>query len=118
MGAPVCHVSKDQVIVQPSPKQQPAIPHANDLASALAAIAALKKIVEGWTLPHPDNNEGGISGFKTNPSKQSRWTQANRTVERVKIFNPSDSSQFVEIDRINSLTMVDKVTGETWVWNR
>jgi hypothetical protein len=119
MAAPVCHVSKDQVISQPAPKTQPSIPLATDLASALAAIGALKKIVENLTQPQPQNNTGG-NGFKTtnNPPPNGTWQQQSRTTEKVKITNPSDPSQFVEIERINALTMVDTTTGNTWKWNR
>ncbi len=115
MAAPVCHVSKDQVISQPDPKQMPSIPHATDLASALLAIAALKKIVEHIVLPPKNNGHGTVL---PPPAKIGRWTQFNRVTERVKVTNPDDPSQFVEIDRIKTLTMVDNVTGEKWVWNR
>src|SRR5665647_1321109 len=112
MAAPVCHVSNDQVITQPSPKQ-PAIPNATDLPSALVAIAALKKIVEELTQPPPQNNSGGVTS-----SKPARWEQLKRTTETVKVTNPTDPSQFVEIERIKNLTMKDTKTGEQWDWNR
>lgn len=115
MVAPVCHVSKDQVITQPAPKNLPAIPHATDLTSALAAIAALKIIVERITQPPIDN--GGTT-LKSTPAKQPRWVQDTRTTEKVKIVNPTDPSQFVEIERIKKLTMKDGITGDTWSWSR
>jgi hypothetical protein len=115
MVAPVCHVSKDQVIVQPAPKALPSIPNATDLPSALAAIAALKKTIELITQPININNSTNVSA---QPAKPQRWSQASRTTERVKITNPADQSQFVEIERIKALTMKDQITGETWVWKR
>ena len=115
MVAPVCHDSRDQVITQPAPKKLPAIPAATDLASALAAIAALKTIVEGLTQPVIINNFGGGGGGASAPQ---RWSQDKRVTETVKVTNPADPSQFVEIQRIKSLTMKDGRTGETWVWNR
>jgi hypothetical protein len=117
MVAPVCHDSRDQVITQPAPKKLPAIPVATDLASALAAIAALTTIVRSLTQPPVQNNYGGVGGGGE-PSKPQRWTQDKRVTETVKITNPDDPSQFVEIQRIKSLTMKDGQTGETWVWNR
>jgi hypothetical protein len=118
MGAPVCHDSRDQVIIQPPPKQHPAIPVATDLKSALAAISVLKQIVENLTQPHIDNGGGGQTINTTPPVKQPRWTQATRTTEKVKITNPDDPSQYVEIERIKSLSMKDGITGDSWQWNR
>jgi hypothetical protein len=46
MAAPVCPISKDQVINQPTTNNIPTIPLAYDLASALAAINAMRQAIQ------------------------------------------------------------------------
>jgi len=116
MVAPVCHDSQDQKINQPAPKLTPAIPHAIDLPSALAAIQALTTTINYLMNPIIINNSGGSNM----PAKPTRWSESpgTRVIEKVKITNPNDPTQFVEIERIKSLTMQDGKTGENWVWHR
>jgi hypothetical protein len=110
MGAPVCHDSRDQVISQPAPNKLPAIPIATDLPSAIRAIAALKTIVEQITRP-TTTRPTPLPGIGT-------YKQFSQVTEKVKVTNPNDPSQFVEIERIKSLVMKDIKTGEAWTWNR
>lgn len=114
--APVCHIPGTNTIQQPPPNPIPAIPVATDLASALAAINIIRQI-----LAQPKKNNGTFAQnaqTKQSTSNKGRWSEAKRTTERVRIENPTDPSQFVEIDRINNLTMQDAQTGDQWTWNR
>jgi hypothetical protein len=118
----------------------PAVPKAQDLPSALQAIQALTQIVMILSgQPPPQNNVAaqqrvvqgtpvlrfflpGPSGSAGPPgvggSRRSNWVEAFRTTATVRVENPDDSSQFVEIERINQLVMRDTVTGSTWEFNR
>jgi len=123
-NAPVCHASTDQVIEQPPPVQFPSVPRAVDLQSALAAINALTRIVMMLAGQQPapwmQGPQGvrGAAGKNAPPGKKPRWAEVNRVMKKVKIENPSDSAQFVEIERIERLVMRDSVTGQTWDWKR
>ncbi len=67
-----------------------------------------------------NNNFQRISpNFNTNiQSGGGNWIEFKRVTATVRVSNPQDSSQFVDIEQINQLVMVDRVTGATWVWNR
>jgi hypothetical protein len=140
--APVCHVSTNQdVTATPTGRNLPNIPRATDLASALAAIEAIRKILMGLTgqvsvRPPPSAPlPGSGAGFSFNspaganirfsPEKKSnsdpkdngRWLETERVTELKKIKNPDDPDQFIKVRRINKLVMRDSLTGEQWVFN-
>jgi hypothetical protein len=96
----------------------PAIPQATDLASALLAISALTAVVNQITNNGPGSSGGGSAGGSSKPPGIGTYKQFTRTTEKVKVTNPNDPSQFVEIERIKSLVMKDIKTGEAWTWNR
>jgi hypothetical protein len=100
--APVCPISRPEV-----PPQQPGIKLpvptlAYDFPSALAAINAIVTIY---------NAEQQQQKF-TNV----RWVERERVSQNVRIFNPSDRSQYVDVVRITKLVMEDVLTGELWWW--
>lgn len=118
-GAPVCTVPTQAPTTQPLPTAMPAIPAPTpSIAGLMASVTALKRAVETLS-----GQKGGLSGFTTNPSSKKsnqdgRWKEVDRVKETVRVFNPNDSSQFVDVLRINKLVFQDTVTGETWIWNR
>ena len=118
--APVCEIQPVISTAQPAPPKVPSIPPATDLASALNAINALAAAMRYVLshLPPPNPNPQGSGGGNTQAPALGRWNQVNRSTAQVKVTNPQDPSQYVIIDRINSLTMRDSKTGETWVWSR
>lgn len=98
---PVCNVQgvvklPDQALA----KFQP-IPKATDLPSALKAIQAITN--NFYTLARAGN-------FIENRSL--------RTYQTVRVFNPEDTSQWVDVLQITGLTFVDPVTGRTLVWRQ
>jgi hypothetical protein len=126
MGAPVCHVPGTEEIGQPDPKTLPNIPIATDLSSALTALNAMRQ----WMYSMRGGNGSGdggtgsgrggrVGGKKEDPQKKiGRWNEISRTKEKKKIFNPEDKEQWVEVERINSLTFQDSLTKEQWIWKR
>lgn len=119
---PICHLPGDTPDPNTQPALLPPIPIATNLASALMAINAMRTIIHQIT-GQTQSRPSGSTGFKfknddAKKNKQGRWQEANRVSETVKIKNPDDENQFVEVKRINELTMRDSQTGETWVWKR
>lgn len=105
----------------------PTIPQAVDLPSAIAAVNALRlgfMLMSGQLKPQATSvtpghgSQGGYKFKEDGNKKKSRWSEQSRVSETVKIKNPDDENQFVEVKRINKLTMKDGQTGEQWVWNR
>ena len=117
VDAPICHIPVNQNIEQPSAPQFPAVPLATDAVSTMAAVNALRQIVQRLTGQHQGNNTNGTirPGQK---SKIGRWNEVSRSTSKKRIKNPEDAEQYVDVERINSLTLKDSVTGELWVWRR
>ena len=44
--------------------------------------------------------------------------EIDRTVKKVRIFNPDDKTQYVDVNQITALTLKDPVTGMTWKWSQ
>lgn len=116
--APICHIPPENPVVpQPGVRALPSIPVATDLSSALRAINALRQTINILT-----QQQGGANNFslKRDPDKKPQWSEQARVVEKEKIYQNNDptTGNFVEVERINSLTMADKITGQTWRWDR
>ncbi len=142
--APVCHISTgSQPINQPRATLLPSVPAAVDLPSALAAINALKLLIQmmsgqqgtsgarGNTVPLGGGGvvgragSAGSQGQKGKDAKDptgGRFVEdrAQRVTQKKRIFQDNDktSDNWVDISQINKVVWVDKVTGETIVWVR
>lgn len=119
MSAPVCHVPPENArIPQPGVRNLPSIPIATDMHSLYAAVNAMRQTIQIIT----DQQQTQINNFsrKPDPEKKTQWIEQARVVEKEKIYQNNDPStgNFVEVERINSLTMADKNTGQTWRWDR
>ena len=97
--APVCPIVRSQPIPGQPPTKRSAIPPATDLPSALRAINQLINI----------NNY-------LDPLQVPQWVEQSRTTQTVRIYNPNDKEQWVDVERINSLTFADDNTGGLWQW--
>ncbi len=116
MSAPVCHIPPTQPSRQPSPQELPSIPVAQaNVQSLTASVNAMRQVINYITGRQGPQGPQGTSG---SPSKPARWTEASRSTGTVRIYNPDDKTQFVDVEQINQLTMKDGVTGESWSWNR
>lgn len=117
---PVCHIPPATITTpQPAPVNLPAIPPAGpSLESLVHTVNAMRQVIiflSGQRGPQ------GAQGAKGDPAKKNppvRWNESSRVVETVRIFDPNDHEVFVDVERINNLTMKDGVTGETWTWDR
>lgn len=117
--APICHIPPaNPVVPQPGVVTLPAIPVATNLTSALMAINGIRQTLQIITQQIQRDN-----GFNRKPDpngKKSQWVEKNRTTSTVKIYQNNDPStgNFVEVEQIDTLTMADKNTGQTWDWKR
>ncbi len=125
--APVCHIPAASNIPQPTPSALPAIPpvQAGDWQSVIDAINALAlgyQLLSGQVPPPGDPGQPGQPGSPGRAGKDAktggRFIELSRGTKQVRITNPDDDSQFVDVEIINRLVMKDTVTGEQWVWQR
>jgi hypothetical protein len=98
---PVCNVKG--VVKFPDQKLNPfqAIPKATDLPSAIKAIQAIT------------NNFNTLAKFGNYVEYQPA-----RTFEIVRVFNPTNTAQWVDVAQITGLLFVDPVSGRTITWRQ
>ena len=93
--APVCPISRSEPVPgQPGPTI-PGIPKATDLPSLLIAFNQLVQVINMLT---------------------PNFTEVSRNVQTVRVYNPNDKSQWVDVERITHLEMGNPI-GQTWTWN-
>lgn len=124
MTAPVCHIPGTQTdptspnaTVQTIPLAQP------NVQSLVNTVNALRNLVMQLANQQPKSNnpfapiQTNLSG--TNGGKKPTWKEQSRVTEKVRVYQNNDKSSpnWVEVEQINSLTMVDN-TGQTWRWDR
>jgi len=103
--APFCNVKGVTIPGTPQlPSLQP-IPKATDLPSALRAIQAMT------------NNFNTLYNTFVKTGNFVELRQF-RTTEIVRIYNPQDASQFVDVQQITGLTFQDPVTGRLLTWKQ
>jgi hypothetical protein len=96
--APVCPIVRGEIPPTQPGIKVPVVPKAADLPSAIAAI---NKVID-------------IIAEESEPT--IRWLEKYRVTTIVRIENPSDSNQWVEVERIQALMMEDQITGDLWYW--
>jgi hypothetical protein len=105
---------------QPLGPQYPAIPNATDLASALAAIAAMRQIIQGLINQLNNNNQtvGRQWGFKTkqpDPKQDNNFLEVQR-VQVDKTVTDPNSGASITFKQTSKLVMKDKKTGQQWIY--
>ena len=48
--------------------------------------------------------------------RNSTWKEAGRNTQRVRIHNPEDYNQWVEVERITRVVFENPTTGTTFEW--
>lgn len=124
---PVCHIPPTNTPGNPQPNNIPAIPPVPSGTPGTPAfnnqlLAFLQALRQMMLLLQQSSQNGGISNNVTSNgnSKKATWQEdrSARVTEKVKVEDPNNPETFVEFDRINSYTMVDKAGGGKFVWNR
>ena len=126
--APVCNVNVPQPVVQPSPPALPAIPVATNLATAIQAINVMRQAINTMNNNIPPNNQNSqnptMNGFTTKQNQQQNTPQKSGFVQvsvvknTVRITNPDNPDQYVDVEQITGLTMQNSVTGQSWTWSQ
>ena len=93
--APVCPISRSQAVPAQPLIKRPGLPMVNELPSV---INALNQII--IMLNNPPQN----------------FVENRRVTETVRVYNPNDREQWVDVERINYLQMVDPRLGGQWAW--
>lgn len=119
---PVCHVSPETKIGQPQPLAMPSVAVAQpNIASLTATVNQLRQMILIFTGQQGTQGRPGAPGTNgKDANAKGTWSETARTTSKVKIFQNNDESTgvFVEVEQINSLTMGNKDTGQTWKWQR
>lgn len=97
--APVCPISRSQAPVAQAPLV-PVVTRATDLPSAIQAINQLIMLQQTTML------------FPYIP----QWQEIKRNVITVRVFNPKDQEQWVDVERITNLVFQDKSTDALFQW--
>lgn len=103
--APVCPIVRSQAPVARA-SSPVAIVRPTDVPSAIAAINQIITILN----PMIQNN------YVEYPYVPD-WVETNRVVTPVRIFNPNDREQWVDVERISQLTFADRNTDGLWQWD-
>lgn len=127
--APVCNQPTEPVFPTPTVTDMPPIPVATDLASALRAINAMRQflmILSGQIPRHRSSDtspggRGGGGGSRPNDKKSGNsgpqhlqdFTEVRpeRVINTVRVFNPDNKDQFVDVQQITGLVFQNK-TGQ------
>ena len=131
MGAPVCNINPKNPPPQSVAPVLPSIPLANDLASALAALNAIRQWIlqftnpapvapapnvgpGGFVLPSPltvNVSGGGVGNFSEIPTA--------RVMETTRIYDSNDPTQqtYVDVNQIVGLEFANG-TGQTIRWTQ
>lgn len=132
MANNTCSDSVNELIVgnsiaQPPAKTLPSVPIAHDMKSLIAAVNALRTIINSM-IGATQQNQGAhrIGGTTTKPGQavkpvnaHGRYVEVNRATEVVRVTDPTGNSDaYIDFVRINKVTMRDNLTGETWDWIR
>jgi hypothetical protein len=126
MPAPVCNLTTPQPNGDPRtrPINLQQIPAGATLPQIINIVNNNTRILNSIN----NANFGTVNNFYQSPSNPTNprptlfrpggLIEVSRVSETVRIENPDDPSQFVEVERINKLRFRDSTNGEQWVWNR
>jgi hypothetical protein len=120
---PVCHIPPETTVTdQPGPVGLPSIPPAGPtIASLMSTVNAIRNqimIITGRQGSQGRQGAPGRNGSSNNA--KGTWTEQARVVETVRIYQNNDptSENWIDVERINKLAMVNKDTGQQWTWDR
>jgi hypothetical protein len=93
--APVCPVSQSQAIPPQPPIKRPGLPPVQDLPSVINVLNQIIMMLNTG----PDN-----------------YRETQRVTEVVRVYNPNDKEQWVDVERIMFTRLNDPVNGGSVVW--
>jgi len=127
LQAPVCHLPPTSDIPEGAGLNLPAIPAPDGTIEGM--MNSLNSLIQGYNglagfgpfggaSASASASGGAAGGFKTKDQKGGRFIERSRQTKKVRVTNPDDENQWVDVMVITALTMVDTKTGETWDWTR
>lgn len=97
----VCHIPPDNNIEQPGPHNVTSVsPAQPNIQSLVNTVNQLRTIIIQLQ------------------NRRTQWVEKGRITQLVTITDPSGSGASVTFEQINRLTMVDRLSGQTWDWIR
>jgi hypothetical protein len=93
----------------------PAIPVATDMASAIQAINTMRQIIQAMT-NQTGGGGGGGPGTVSTVQANFQENKSKRVVQTVRVYNPNDKTQFVDVKQITGLTFENRLTKQTITW--
>jgi hypothetical protein len=109
-NAPICYINPPAPSAEPIAPTLPAIPVATDLASVISAVNVIRQILQAITNQNIGSGQRLTSDFHEVVNK--------RIVKKVRVFNPQNKSQFVDVKQITGLTFANKLTGQQIDWSQ
>ena len=120
MTAPICYINPPPPTAEPVAPTLPAIPAATDLQSVIQAVNTITQILRSMN----NQQDGGPQRFTdatvNSKKKRSDFHEVvkKRIVKKVRVFNPQNKSQFVDVKQITGLTFANKLTGQEITWEQ
>ena len=119
--APVCNI--DAVVPSPTGITSPlaAIPVANG-NNTVQVLNALRQAImniynQNSGSRSSSGNNGGGSGGAQNPAL-GKFMQTDIQTKLVKVYNPDDNTQWVQVRQVVSVTWTNAKTGQTITYNQ
>jgi hypothetical protein len=117
--APVCHIPPVTETNQPGPLNIPSIPPAQPTVQSLTAtVNAMREVIMYLTGQRGQAGANGAAGAKSSPAPAGSWTQKQIVTEVVRVYNPNDNTQYVDVERVNKLVMGNDATKQLWTFQR
>jgi hypothetical protein len=110
--APVCPITRSEAPSGMPGVKMPAFPRANDLQSVINVVNQMSFVLNKMLGPPPVFNNALFLPFPI-----PRFTESKRVIQPVRIYNPNDKSQWVDIERISSVSFTDNFTNGQLQWN-
>lgn len=119
---PVCHIPPANTQGDPSPSSIPGIPgpaNPHDPIAMANLVNALRLTLLSLLNQLNKGNNTGTTSTTVKPQPNATWKEQSRVTSTVRVFQNNDKSSqnWVDVEQINQLTMVNG-QGQTWKWNR
>ena len=113
---PVCNLNAKVNVQQPAIQSMPQIPVANDLPSALQAIQSLSQIMQILINQLPGQNNTQQNSTTQSNGGNFQEVPGSRRSQQVRIFNPDDHSQYVDVNQVTYVKFANKL-GQNLVYS-
>jgi hypothetical protein len=120
-SAPICYINPPAPSAEPVAPTIPAIPVATDLQSVIQAVNTIAQILRSMNNQQDLGPPQRLTDATVNSKKHRsdfHEVVTKRVVKKVRVFNPQNKSQFVDVKQITGLTFANKLTGQQINWTQ